>query len=56
MEKYSAKVEFIIYEFEAKSESEANEKINDLIDQLQQVHTQLTWDEVDWTLHEEGIN
>ena len=56
MEKYTARVEFIVYEFEATSESNANEKINDLIDQLQQVHTQLTWDEVDWTLHEEGMN
>jgi hypothetical protein len=56
MEKYTARVEFIVYEFEATSESNANEKINDLIDTLSSVKTEVQWDEVDWTLYEEGIN
>ena len=56
MEKYTAKVEFIVYEFEATSETHAHEKINDLIDALASVKTEVQWDNVDWTLHEEGIN
>lgn len=53
MARYTARVEFIVYEFEADSEHEANDQINILIDQLTQVKTQLTWDEVDWRLYEE---
>ena len=53
MARYTAKVEFIVYEFEADSEHEANDQINILIDQLTQVKTNLTWDEVDWRLYEE---
>jgi len=53
MARYTARVEFIVYEFEADSEHDANDKINDLIDALASVKTQLQWDEVDWRLYEE---
>jgi hypothetical protein len=56
MEKYTARVEFIVYEFEAKSEADANNQINDLVDQLTQATTDLIWDNVDWTLQLEGNN
>ena len=56
MAKYTAKVEFVVYEFEAKSESEANEIINDLIDALASVKTDVVWDDVDWRLYEEEGN
>ena len=53
MKKYSARVEFTVYEFEAKSEAHANEIINDLIDVLANVETDVQWDDVDWRLYEE---
>lgn len=53
MARYTARVEFIVYEFEASSEHEANDKLNTLIDELAEVKTSLTWDEVDWRLYEE---
>ena len=56
MAKYTAKVEFVVYEFEAESESDANNKINDLIDALSSVETKVQWDDVDWRLFEEGMN
>jgi hypothetical protein len=57
MAKYTARVEFIVYEFEATNEQEADEIINDLIDKLASVKTDVVWDDVDWRLYEkEGNN
>ena len=56
MEKYTARVEFIVYEFEAKSEEHAHEKINNLIDALASVETEVQWDDVDWRLYDEEGN
>jgi hypothetical protein len=55
MSKYTARVEFIVYEFEATSDTQAHEKINDLIDNLASVKTEVQWDDVDWDLQKEGI-
>ena len=56
MAKYTARVEFIVYEFEATNEPEAHEIINDLIDALASVKTDVVWDDVDWRLYEEKGN
>ena len=53
MSKYSATVNFSVYEFDADTMSQANDKINNLIDELTKVETGLTWDDVDWYIRDE---
>lgn len=53
MSKYSAMVNFAVLEFKAESMSQANDKINVLIDELTKVNTSLVWDDVDWYVREE---
>jgi len=53
MSKYSATVNFAVYEFDADTMSQANDKINNLIDELTKIKTTLTWDDVDWYVRDE---
>lgn len=53
MSKYSAMVNFAVLEFEADTMSEANDKLNSLIDALTTVDTDLAWEDVDWYIREE---
>ena len=53
MGKYSATVRFIVLEFEATDTENANDIVNELIDDLAQVDTAVAWDDVDWVLEEE---
>ncbi|NBW11610.1 MAG: hypothetical protein EBR82_26625 [Caulobacteraceae bacterium] len=39
---------------EADSVAEVNAKINDLIDQLGSVNTEVSWDNVDWVILEDS--
>lgn len=52
MTKYTADVRFEVLDFEADDPHSANEMINNLIDQLAEVHTDLVWEFVDWDLYE----
>jgi hypothetical protein len=54
MSKYTAQVSFAIHEFEASSTRDAMEKVNQLFDQLAEVNTDLTWDDVDYIVQEEN--
>jgi uncharacterized protein YukE len=49
MPKYQADVRFTVYDIEAKDMAEASEKINNLIDQLGSVETELGWEDVFWS-------
>lgn len=53
MSKYSAVVNFAVLEFEADSMSQANDKINTLIDELTTVDTSLVWEDIDWYVRDE---
>jgi hypothetical protein len=50
--KYTADVRFEVLEFDANSPEEADEMINNLINQLAEVRTDLIWEFVDWDLFE----
>lgn len=50
---YTAIVNFVVQEFTADTMSEANDRINVLIDELSKVKTGLGWDDVDWYVREE---
>ena len=54
MAKFTARVEFIVLEFDAKDADQAHEKLNGLLDELGDVDTTLRWDDVEWTLREES--
>lgn len=54
MAKFTARVEFIVLEFDAKDYDDANDQINGLLDELGDVDTTLRWDDVEWTLREES--
>lgn len=53
MSKYTAHVSFAVHEFEANSTKDAIEKVNELLDQLAGLTTDLTWDDVDYVVQEE---
>lgn len=54
MKKYFADVRFNTFEFEADSEEQANQMIHKLIDQLGDVDTDISWDDVTWDIYKEG--
>jgi len=54
MSKYTARVSFVVHNFEADSTRDAMEKVNELVDQLTKVDTELTWDDVDYIVQEEN--
>lgn len=53
MRKYTAQISFAVHEFEASSTRDAMDKVNELFDQLAEVNTDLTWDDVDYIVQEE---
>lgn len=53
MAKYSAVVEFRVFDFYAKDRTEVEELLHKLIDQLSAVETDLTWDDVELIVKEE---
>lgn len=53
MAKFTARVEFIVLEFDAKDADEADWKVNGLLDALGEVDTALSWDDVEWTVRNE---
>jgi hypothetical protein len=53
MPKYSAVVNFAVLEFDANSMSQANDKINTLMDELTTVDTSLVWEDIDWYVRDE---
>jgi hypothetical protein len=53
MKKYTAQVSFNVYEFEADSTKNAIDKVDELINELTTVKTELTWDDVDFIVREE---
>lgn len=56
MAKYYANVRFVTADFEADSDEEAEGRIHELLDELGDVDTQLSWDNCDWTIYVEGDN
>lgn len=54
MAKYYASVVFSTQDFEAANDEEAEEKINQLMDQLGAVDTELSWDNPEWIIFEEA--
>ena len=54
MGKYTARVSFIVYDFEADSTKDAMEQVSGLVDELVKVDTELTWDDVDYIVQEEN--
>jgi hypothetical protein len=54
MAKYYASVVFSTQDFDAANDEEAEEKINQLIDQLGAVDTELSWDNPEWIIFEEA--
>ena len=53
MTTYYAMVRFNTVEFDADSEDEAEGRVQELIDELGAVDTQLSWDDCDWIIYEE---
>lgn len=52
MGKYFAVVRFECEPFEAAGIQEANDVMNDLIDSLGDIETNISWDNVEWTFYE----
>jgi len=50
MAKYTAHVDFIVLEFDADNDADANNKVNELMDELGSVETSLSWDDVEWSV------
>jgi hypothetical protein len=54
MKKYYAVVRFETLEFEAEDDAQAEDKINEMLDQLGEVETVVGWDNPDWTIYTES--
>lgn len=53
MAKFTARVDFIVLEFDADNHDDANDKVNKLMDELGVIETSLSWDDVEWAVHDE---
>ncbi len=54
MKKYYAVVRFETLEFEAEDDAQAEDKINEMFDQLGEIETVVGWDNPDWTIYTES--
>jgi hypothetical protein len=52
METYGARISFLTEFITAESQEKVEEKLIELIDQLGQIQTELSWDNVDWNIYE----
>jgi hypothetical protein len=56
MTRYYAMVRFNTVEFEAENEDEAEGRVQELLDQLGATDTEISWDDADYIIYEEGEN
>jgi hypothetical protein len=56
MSKFAFALVLKVEEFEAETLDEAEEKLNDFIDQIAEVEeTELIWPETDWIAYQDGV-
>jgi hypothetical protein len=51
--KYYAIITFSTDTFEASNKQEADDKLNEFVDELSKADTSISWDNVDWVIYNE---